>query len=250
MILTPVKDAADLAAVYMKNLESLTYPHNLISIGILESDSRDNSSQVYQELILKLSVHFRRASYWNKDFGYRIPKKFPRWDETIQAQRRSILALSRNHLLFHALDDEDWVLWLDADVIEYPPDIIEQLLSYGKDILQPHCVLEYKGSTFDKNGWRDQGKYHLDLLREEGDLVRLDTVGGTMLLVRADIHRNGLIFPSYYYGNKSPLIRQSKKSPINSKPGEIETEGLGIMADDMGVQCWGLPHLEIKHRNK
>ena len=28
---------------------------------------------------------------------------------------------------------------------------------------------------------------------------------------------------------------------------EIETEGLGIMAKDMGVECWGLPDLEIGH---
>jgi hypothetical protein len=29
--------------------------------------------------------------------------------------------------------------------------------------------------------------------------------------------------------------------------GEIETEGLGIMAKDMGIECWGLPDLEIRH---
>jgi peptide chain release factor subunit 1 len=30
----------------------------------------------------------------------------------------------------------------------------------------------------------------------------------------------------------------------------VETEGLGIMASDMGVQCWGLPELEILHRRR
>jgi len=34
----------------------------------------------------------------------------------------------------------------------------------------------------------------------------------------------------------------------DSDAGEIETEGLGIMAHDMGHDCWGLPNLEIKHR--
>jgi peptide chain release factor subunit 1 len=29
--------------------------------------------------------------------------------------------------------------------------------------------------------------------------------------------------------------------------GEVETEGLGIMAQDMGYQCWGLPDLEVIH---
>lgn len=31
--------------------------------------------------------------------------------------------------------------------------------------------------------------------------------------------------------------------------GEIETEGLGMMAYDMGYECWGMPNLEIKHAN-
>jgi peptide chain release factor subunit 1 len=29
--------------------------------------------------------------------------------------------------------------------------------------------------------------------------------------------------------------------------GGIETEGLAMMAKDMGVECWGLPDLEILH---
>ena len=29
--------------------------------------------------------------------------------------------------------------------------------------------------------------------------------------------------------------------------GELETEGLGIMAIDMGYQCWGMPNLEVLH---
>jgi peptide chain release factor subunit 1 len=29
--------------------------------------------------------------------------------------------------------------------------------------------------------------------------------------------------------------------------GEIETEGFAIMAKDMGIECWGLPDLEILH---
>jgi peptide chain release factor subunit 1 len=101
-------------------------------------------------------------------------------------------------------------------------------------------VLQSRGPTFDHNGWRDQGRYHLDDLRAEGDLVELDAVGGTVLLVRADLHRDGLIFPSFPYGRANPRIRGER--------GELETEGLGIMAHDMGHQCWGMPHVEVIHR--
>ena len=81
-----------------------------------------------------------------------------------------------------------------------------------------------------------------DDLRDEGDLVALDSVGGTMLLVHADVHRDGLIFPPFPYGLRNAKIRKR-----NHWMGELETEGLGIMASDMGVQCWGMPNLEIKH---
>ena len=153
--------------------------------------------------------------------------------------RRSVLARSRNHLLFHALDDEQWVLWIDVDVVEYPPDIIERLLETGKSIVHPHCVLDYGGPTFDLNAWRDHGRVHMDALRAEGELVKLDAVGGTMLLVKADIHRDGLVFPSFPYGRATAAARPGRA--------ELDTEGLGLMAGDMGHQCWGMPNLEIKH---
>jgi len=147
--------------------------------------------------------------------------------------------------LFHALRDEDWVLWLDADVIEYPPNIIEQLTSLDRDIVQPNCVCEYGQTSFDLNAWTDGGRKHLSDLRGQG-IVRLQSVGGTMLLVRADRHRDGLVFPPFFYGGRSRWVRDPH--PLRgSHVGEIETEGLAIMAKDMGIECWGLPDLEIRH---
>ena len=118
----------------------------------------------------------------------------------IQVARRAAISKSRQLSALAALDDEDWVLWLDVDVVEYPPDIIERLLAAGRDIVHPNCVKEYGGRSFDLNAWRDQGRLHLHDLRSEGDLVRLHAVGGTMLLVRADLHREGLVFPPFLYG--------------------------------------------------
>ena len=82
-------------------------------------------------------------------------------------------------------------------------------------------------------------------LRSEGDVVPLDSVGGTMLLIRADVHRDGLIFPPFLYGKRNPLIRADNF--LAPGEGEIETEGLGVMARDMGYECWGMPNLEILH---
>lgn len=62
--------------------------------------------------------------------------------------------------------------------------------------------------------------------------VRLDAVGGAMLLVDAELHRHGLMFPAYPHRHR------------------METEGLSMMALDMGegTLSWGMPGLEIIHR--
>ena len=238
LILTPVKDARQFLDGYFRSLSGLTYPHRLLSVGFLESDSRDHTFAELQRRLPAAERRFRRVGLWKKDFGYRIGEGTHRGAPQVQLVRRAVLGRSRNHLLFHALDDEDWVLWLDVDVVEYPPDVIERLLATGKQIVHPHCVLERGGKTFDTNAWRERGKVHMDALRGGDDLVRLDAVGGTMLLIKADIHRDGLVFPCFPYGRASALARPR---------GELDTEGLGIMARDMGHQCWGMPNLEIRH---
>ncbi len=245
LVLTPVKDAKPHLDRYFRLLERLTYPAALLSLGMLESDSADGTFEELQGRLTRLSG-YRRACVWKRDFGFRIPPGMPRWAPGIQIPRRTILAKSRNHLLMHALEDEDWVLWIDVDLEDYPADIIERLLAYGKDILQPHCVNAPGGATFDLNAWAQDG-ITMGELRGGEELVRLNSVGGTMLLVRADLHRDGLIFPPFFYGRASDTIR--RKHPLfGHAAGELETEGLGIMARDMGVQCWGLPNLEIIHR--
>ena len=126
---------------------------------------------------------------------------------------------------------------------DYPADVLHQLIDTGHDVVTPHCVVSPGGASFDHNAWTEQGQVRLDMRRGHG-AVRLQSVGGTMLLVRADLHRDGLIFPPFRYGNESPHARS--RHPLWVR-GEIETEGLATMALDMGVQPWGLPDLEIVH---
>src|SRR5689334_15128354 len=186
LILTPMKSATKYLDTYFSGLSSLTYPSRQLSLGILEGDSSDATyAQVEQRLAQ--TNQFRRTIFRKKDFGFQIPPGVPRHSAVYQTARRAVLARARNHLLFAALDDEDWVLWLDVDVVAYPPDIVEQLLAVERDIVHPHCVIEPGGATFDLNAWRDAGRSHMSDLRGQR-IVRLDAVGGTMLLVRADRH--------------------------------------------------------------
>jgi len=244
LILTPVKDASRFLGRYVELIEKLKWPKTQLSIGILESDSIDDTPNLLDSLRPRLLARAERVNLMKRDFGFRIPAGLARWDPAFQLARRAVLARSRNQLLFRALSNEDWVLWIDSDVIDYPSDTIERLLSYGCDILQPHCVQEPNGTSFDRNAWASGGSRYMHDMRGDPSPVRLDSVGGTMLLVRADLHRDGLIFPAFRYGLESRLARQSH--PVWGA-GEIETEGLAMMARDMGYQCWGLPDFEIIH---
>jgi GT2 family glycosyltransferase len=249
LILTPVKDAVRFLPHYIQNLNTLTYPNDRISLAFLESDSQDDSYQSLMSHLPELQAKFAKVKLFKQDFGYRthLPQALSQ-----QRQRRGIIAKSRNILLSQALTDEEWVLWIDVDLHYYPPDVIEQLLAAEKEIVVPHCVLEdNEDRTFDLNTFKlkpgaaqwdwspyildgiiqppiRHGRYYLSDLRQH-QCIEVDGVGGTMLLVRADIHREGLVFPNFPYKY------------------HIETQGLAYMARDMGYRCWGLPNLEIVH---
>jgi glycosyltransferase involved in cell wall biosynthesis len=245
LILTPMKSARRFLDSYFAGLEKLTHPHSSLSLGILEGDSSDDTFEAVKQRLEQACPNFRRKLLVKKDFGFVIPEDAHRHSAVFQEQRRAVLARARNHLLSHALRDENWVLWLDADVIEYPANIIEQLTAFDRDIVHPNCVCEYGNVSFDLNAWIDGGRKYLSDLRGQG-IVRLQSVGGTMLLIRADRHRDGLVFPPFFYGARSRWVRDPH--PLRgSHVGEIETEGLAIMAKDMGIECWGLPDLEIRH---
>jgi hypothetical protein len=249
LVLSPLKDAAAFLPDYLDRLRTLDYPREAISLGLLEGDSRDATPEMLQQVLPRLEAEYRRVTLVRRDYGLQLAG--PRWEPGIQRRRRSVLAKVRNHLLSRALVDEEWVLWLDVDVTGYPADLVQRLLGARKDIVVPHCATAPGGPTYDLNtfvlhpragtlNWsqwlrdgilqppRGFGRTYLDELRGQG-LLRVDSVGGTTLLVRADLHREGLIFPSFPYQHL------------------IETEGFAAMARDMGAACWAMPDLEVLH---
>lgn len=249
LVATPIKDAGPHLERFFKNWEETDYPAARLSLVMLESDSADDSAARAQRLLAEHAGRFARTGFWKSDHGFR-PEE-PRWSPSVQRRRRAVLARCRNELLERGLQQESWVLWTDVDVESWPPDVIHRLLEAGRSIVAPHCVLEPGGASYDLNtfvfrdpSWGDGEDHRLDGLyqpprgetrrylesfRREAEIV-VDGIGGTMLLIDADLHRDGLRFPARPYR------------------GYLESEGLAFLARDLGSPCWALPGLEIVHR--
>jgi UDP:flavonoid glycosyltransferase YjiC (YdhE family) len=250
LVAVPVKDAVPYLGRFLANLRTLSHPHDRIRVAFLEGDSTDGTWEALQELLPKFREEFAGADAFHRDFG-NLLRPSDRWGSQVQRMRRSVMAKARNELLFRALSDEEWVLWIDVDVESWPPDVIATMLAAGKEIVVPNCLSAKTGRTYDMNtfvlapgaedlDWdpfvvdgilqppKGFGRLYLSDLRDR-EMVEVEGVGATMLLVRADLHREGLIFPTVPYKRY------------------IETEGLSALAREMGYAAWGLPNLIIRH---
>ncbi|XP_060598951.1 uncharacterized protein LOC132752629 [Ruditapes philippinarum] len=259
VILTPVCDVAHVLDNYMKQLAKLSYPHNLLSVYFGEDSSTDRTfdmaTLIADDLKTNYGFHDAAAYHFNASGGVHGP-----WGEvhsrSSQYERRAHLAVSRNTLLKVGLKhgEFDYVLWIDSDIKQLPVDLIQQLIYAKSDVVVPSCLFESGDlkRTFDKNSWREtpasiedqehlpkdilivEGysttrRIYLPDLKAEGRVVRLDGVGGCALLIKANCHRRGLMFPEKIYSN------------------HIETEGLAKMADHMGFTVVGVPFVEVFH---
>lgn len=248
LLLTPLKNAARFLPRYFELACALEHPRERLSLTFLEGDSDDGTPEVLRELVARHAHAFARIEILHRDFGLRLAGERSAAD--VQYMRRSVIAKCRNALFRAAHREEEQVLWIDADLVDYPPDALARLLDADRQIVVPHCVRKPGGESFDLNSFRftpgarntswahmldgiaqpprGAGRQYLQDLRGNA-LVELDGVGGAMLLVDAAVHRDGILFPDYSYR------------------GFIETEGFAMMARDRGIRSWGMPDLEVVH---
>gem|GEM_PF-428273 len=251
-ILVPVRDASQHLAGFLRAMEALNFPKEHLKLVFCEGDSRDDTFEQLTQLTMPLKSRYRNVILLRKNLGNHFEHS-KRWLPSIQRQRRAGLAQVRNHLIDHGLDaTDDWALWMDADIWKFPTDIVTQLLATKARIVTPNCVVKPGGPSFDLNSYltkpgRRNYRYYrmirdglfqppvdypfrlkLSDLRHS-DRVPLDSVGGTVLLVDATLHRGGLRFPELPYDDL------------------IETEAFGRLARDCGITPIGLPRVEVLH---
>lgn len=251
-ILVPLRDAADHIQPFLDALQALDYPKDRIKLVFCEGDSTDGSWEKLQAATADAGEDYRGIVLLQKHVGTNLDRA-TRAKPRQQRVRRGTIAKVRNHLIDHGLDDDDdWALWIDIDVWRFPSDVLKRLIGAGHRIAVPNCVMIAGGGSFDLNTFitvraeKDYRYYrhirgglyqppatspnrlHLHDVRHL-DIVGLDCVGGTMLLVDAALHRGGLRFPEIPYRDL------------------IETEGFGALANDLGIRPVALPKLEIIH---
>ena len=270
LILTPLARFYD---GYWENLVKLTYPHQYISLGfIIPKTKEGNAATAKLQAAIKktqsgpVDARFASVSILRQDFDPPIESQDEKERHKLENQkaRRETMARARNSLLFTTLGPStSWVLWLDADIVETPASLIEDLTSFNKEIIVPNCYQRYydeeaKGMRvrpYDYNSWVDSPQSlemaknlgadqimlegyaemptyrtlmaHMADTSESRDvraLMELDGVGGTALMVKADVHRDGAMFPPFPFYHL------------------VETEGFAKMARRLGWKCYGLPN--------
>lgn len=211
-------------------------------------------------------IPFHSATVVEKDFGFKLSQDVKdRHGFEAQGPRRKAMGKARNFLLSAALKPEhSWVYWRDVDIVDSPRKILEDLISHDKDIIVPNIWFHrYKDGVdiegrFDYNSWVEsdkalrlaatldknvvlaEGYKEFDTGREYmcrmGDWrddphkeIELDGVGGVSIMVKADVHRAGINFPSYAFENQA------------------ETEGFAKMAKRAGYEVIGLPNYVVWH---
>ena len=268
LILTPL---ARFYPEYWNNLLELTYPHDLISLGFIIPKGREGNAAT---TALQAEIAKAQSGPSRKRFAsivilrqdtelHSSQAESERHKMANQKARRAAMSKARNSLLFTTLGPTtSWVLWMDSDIVETPPSLVQDLASHDKPIIVPNCFQRYFNKEknaqdvrpYDYNSWIDSvtaqslaetmGKdeillegyaematyrslmtYMYDEANPAPEMeIELDGVGGTVLLVKAEVHRDGAMFPPFAFYHL------------------IETEGFAKMAKRLGWQSWGLPN--------
>lgn len=228
---------------YLLNLfdqiNKLEYDKKLISIVLLEGDSKDDSYQICKNIKSKIN-DYNKIDLLKLDFDYDLNHDFDRYNIDKFPNRIKNLVTSRNFVIDNFLNDNDYVWWVDSDFEYIPTDTINKFIDCDKDIVIP--VL-----THDKWGYHDCGsvifendkQLRFQYIDSKDELIKLD---------RADTH----------CFIKSHVFNKIKYKFIN----EVYHDGCGgiqkcwsdgtyfsIKAVELGFGLYGAKHIIIKHHD-
>ncbi|KAK4694817.1 mannan polymerase II complex ANP1 subunit, partial [Lecanoromycetidae sp. Uapishka_2] len=257
--------------MFFAHLHNFTYPHHLIDLAFLVSDSKDNTLNLLSSLLTDLQNDpdpkqpYGEISVIEKDFGQKVNQDVEsRHGFAAQASRRKLMAQARNWLLSAALrPTHSWVYWRDVDVETAPYTILEDLMRHNKDVIVPNVwrpLPDWLGGEqpYDLNSWQES----------ETALALADTLDEDAVIVEGYAEyatwRPHLAYLRDPYGDpdmemeidgvggvsilaKANVFRAGVHFPAFSFEKHAETEGFGKMAKRMQFSVVGLPHYTVWH---
>ncbi|CAI5759038.1 unnamed protein product [Candida verbasci] len=267
----PLRDAAAHLPMFFNHMKQLTYPHNLIDLAFLVSDSSDDTMGELKRHLVEIQqdsnpeMRFGEIEIFEKDFGQIIGQSFSdRHGFAAQGPRRKLMARARNWLWSVALKPHhSFVYWRDADVETVPETILEDLMHHDKDVIVPNVwrpLPDWLGNQqpYDLNSWQesDGGLQLADALDEDACIVEG--------YVEYQTWRPHLAYLRDPYGDpevemdldgiggvsiltKAKVFRTGSHFPAFSFEKHAETEAFGKLSKKMGYSVVGLPHYVIWH---
>lgn len=271
LLCAPLRDAESHLRMFFSHLRNFTYPHHLIDLAFLVSDSKDQTLPLLSQLLEELQADedpkqpYGEISIIEKDFGQKVNQDVEsRHGFAAQASRRKLMAQARNWLLSAALRPyHSWVYWRDVDVETAPFTILEDLMRHNKDVIVPNVwrpLPDWLGGEqpYDLNSWQES----------ETALALADTLDEDAVIVEGYAEyatwRPHLAYLRDPYGDpdmemdidgvggvsilaKAKVFRSGVHFPAFSFEKHAETEGFGKMAKRMQFSVVGLPHYTIWH---
>ncbi|AGO11121.1 AaceriAFR357Wp [[Ashbya] aceris (nom. inval.)] len=267
----PLRDAAEHLPMFFKHLADMTYPHNLVDLSFLVSDSKDETMSVLLQHVRELQSQadsgrqFGNIEIYQKDFGQAIGQSFSdRHGFEAQGPRRKLMARARNWLGSVALKPyHSWVYWRDVDVETVPQTILEDLMHHDKDVIVPNVwrpLPDWLGDIqpYDLNSWvESEGGLQLaDTLDEDAVIVEGYPEYATWRVHLAymrdpngdpetEMELDGIGGVSIL--SRARVFRSGSHFPAFSYKKHAETEAFGKLSRSMGFSVVGLPHYVIWH---
>lgn len=271
LFLVPLRDAAPHMEMFFSHMKNVTYPHNLIDLAFLVSDTTDDTMKILQRNLMELqtakdrSLRFGTIEIFERDFGQAIGQGFSdRHGFEAQGPRRKLMARARNWLLGVSLKPyHSWVYWRDADVETVPTTILEDLMKHNKDVIVPNVwrpLPDWLGyeQPYDLNSWQESetSLALADSLSEDAVIVEGYPEYATWrphLAYLRDPHGDPNVemdlegIGGVSILSKATVFRRGAMFPAFSYQKHAETEGFGKLCKTMGFSVVGLPHYTIWH---
>ncbi|CAN6647407.1 mannan polymerase II complex Anp1p subunit [Trichomonascus vanleenenianus] len=280
LMLIPLKDAAPNIPLMFDHLRNLTYPHRLIDIAFMVSDSTDNTLELLKAHLHEIQrvgttegeervfsqYRFNHIEIFEKDFGQIIGQGFDdRHGVKVQGVRRKLMGKARNWLLTAALKPyHSWVYWRDADIETAPATIIEDLMKHDKDVIVPNVwrpLPEWLGGEqpYDLNSWQESpAALELAKTLDEDEVIvegyaEYPTWRPHLAYFREKDGDPDLMIDLDGVGGVSILarartFRQGANFPAFAFENHAETEAFGKMCRKMGFSVSGLVHYTVWHK--